>query len=380
MLSHLDRVGADACDHRRGASRTKRALRRGDQRRGPRYCPSIEDKMVKFPDAERHQVFLEPEGLDTSEMYVNGLSTSLPAEVQFAFLRTVPGLEHVRMTRLGYAIEYDYCPPAAASSLARVAQHSRALSGRVRSTARPGTRRRRPGRPGRDQCRRACEGAGAGGSLPRRRLYRRPGGRSGEPRSGRAVPTVHVAVRVPSAPASGQCATPAVSSGSTSRTARERREASRGTAAGGGGADPPNGGRYGPDSGAGQPDSRGGRRDAGWLESASVGVGATPRHRPDRSAPCGWFGRCIATEWADIELKYSGYLHRERRSAQRMAEMDGLPIPGDLRYEGLQALSYEARQKLSRVRPETLGQAGRIPGVSPSDLQNLVLAVVKSRK
>ena len=87
-----------------------------------------------------------------------------------------------------------------------------------------------------------------------------------------------------------------------------------------------------------------------------------------------------ATEWADIELKYSGYLHRERRSAQRMAEMDGLPIPGDLRYEGLQALSYEARQKLSRVRPETLGQAGRIPGVSPSDLQNLVLAVVKSRK
>ena len=79
--------------------------------RGPRYCPSIEDKIVKFPDAERHQVFLEPEGLDTSEMYVNGLSTSLPAEVQLAFLRTVPGLEQVRMTRLGYAIEYDYVPP-----------------------------------------------------------------------------------------------------------------------------------------------------------------------------------------------------------------------------------------------------------------------------
>jgi tRNA uridine 5-carboxymethylaminomethyl modification enzyme len=79
--------------------------------RGPRYCPSIEDKVVKFPHAARHQVFLEPEGLDTNEMYVNGLSTSLPAEVQLAFLRTVPGLERVEMTRAGYAIEYDYFPP-----------------------------------------------------------------------------------------------------------------------------------------------------------------------------------------------------------------------------------------------------------------------------
>src|SRR5918995_1412066 len=79
--------------------------------RGPRYCPSIEDKILKFPDAKEHQVFLEPEGLDTSEMYVNGLSTSLPADVQLEFLRSVPGLESVRMTRPGYAIEYDYFPP-----------------------------------------------------------------------------------------------------------------------------------------------------------------------------------------------------------------------------------------------------------------------------
>ncbi len=79
--------------------------------KGPRYCPSIEDKIVKFPDAERHQIFLEPEGLETSELYVNGLSTSLPPQVQEEFLRAVPGLERVRMTRPGYAIEYDYFPP-----------------------------------------------------------------------------------------------------------------------------------------------------------------------------------------------------------------------------------------------------------------------------
>src|SRR6267142_979414 len=79
--------------------------------RGPRYCPSVEDKIVKFPEAKRHQVFLEPEGLDTSELYVNGLSTSLPVAVQLEFLNAVPGLERAHMTRPGYAIEYDYYPP-----------------------------------------------------------------------------------------------------------------------------------------------------------------------------------------------------------------------------------------------------------------------------
>ena len=103
--------------------------------RGPRYCPSVEDKVVKFPDKAQHQLFLEPEGHDTSEMYVNGLSTSLPAPVQLAILRSVRGLEDVRMTRAGYAIEYDYYPPTQLSStLASRAVHGLYFAGQVNGT------------------------------------------------------------------------------------------------------------------------------------------------------------------------------------------------------------------------------------------------------
>src|SRR6476646_200567 len=103
--------------------------------RGPRYCPSVEDKVVKFPDADRHQIFLEPEGLDTSEMYVNGLSTSLPADVQLAVLRTVPGLADVRMTRAGYAIEYDFFPPTQLDPSFQVkALHGLFFAGQINGT------------------------------------------------------------------------------------------------------------------------------------------------------------------------------------------------------------------------------------------------------
>jgi len=109
---------------------------------GPRYCPSVEDKVVRFAAKASHQVFVEPEGLDTPTVYPNGISTSLPADVQLAFVRTIAGFERAEMTRPGYAIEYDYfCPKGSATRSRR--SRSRRCSSPARSTARPATRKRR---------------------------------------------------------------------------------------------------------------------------------------------------------------------------------------------------------------------------------------------
>jgi tRNA uridine 5-carboxymethylaminomethyl modification enzyme len=107
---------------------------------GPRYCPSIEDKIVKFPDKLRHQIFLEPEGLDTNEVYVNGMSTSMPIDVQAAMVASIPGLEHAEMIRPGYAIEYDAIDPRELAHTLEV-KSIPAFTWRARSTAPRDTRR-----------------------------------------------------------------------------------------------------------------------------------------------------------------------------------------------------------------------------------------------
>jgi tRNA uridine 5-carboxymethylaminomethyl modification enzyme len=348
--------------------------------RGPRYCPSIEDKIVKFPDAERHQVFLEPEGLETSEMYVNGLSTSLPAEVQLAFLRTVPGLHQVRMTRLGYAIEYDYVPPLQLrASLELRSIPGLFLAGQINGTT------------GYEEA--AGQGVLAGINAAARALELEPVVLSRD--------TAFVAVLVDDLVSRGVDEPYRLfTSRSEFRLLLRQDNALRRLF--------PLAQRLGllgsDEMRAAEMRLEAEERTLGLADttvltpeqanSVLATAGATSvvssqrvselARRPGVALAdllrAGGLEDELATEWADIELKYSGYLDRERRSAQRMAEMDSLLIPGDLHYEGLQTLSYEARQKLSRARPATLGQAGRIPGVSPSDLQNLVVAVVKSRK
>jgi tRNA uridine 5-carboxymethylaminomethyl modification enzyme len=348
--------------------------------RGPRYCPSIEDKIVKFPDASGHQVFLEPEGLETSEMYVNGLSTSLPPSVQLEFLRTLPGLEQVRMTRPGYAIEYDYVPPTQLQPTLETREAPGLfLAGQVNGTT------------GYEEA--AGQGAIAGLNAAARALGREPvvlardlaflgvlvddlvNRGVDEPyrlftsRSEfrlllrqdnamrRLLPTAdrlglltgdelrHAEARLESedeflelaerAVISPEVANPALLEAGTSAITEPQRV-----------------------SGLAR---RPGVSAATLLRAAGHDV-----HQE-------------AHDWADIELKYAGYLSRERAAAARLAQMDEFALPSGLDYRALATLSFEAREKLHALRPASLGQAGRIPGVSPSDLQCLVMEVLKLR-
>jgi tRNA uridine 5-carboxymethylaminomethyl modification enzyme len=349
--------------------------------RGPRYCPSIEDKIVKFPDASRHQVFLEPEGLDTSEMYVNGLSTSLPAEVQLEVLRSVPGLESVRMTRPGYAIEYDYFPP----TQLRPTLELRALPGLFLAGQVNGT-------TGYEEA--AGQGAIAGINAAARALDRE-----------------QVILRRDAA-FIGVLVDDLVSRGvdepyrlftsrSEYRLLLRQDNALRRLL--------PLAERVGlleefELRGAEQQLSREDdllaqahqvSLDATSANAVLTAHGSTPVSETQRVAelarrpgvPIDALLRAAGVEapeadswWADIELKYGGYLARERAAAHRLSEMNDFVLPETLAYRSLLTLSYEAREKLYRVRPASLGHASRIPGVSPSDLQNLVVEVLRLRR
>jgi tRNA uridine 5-carboxymethylaminomethyl modification enzyme len=348
---------------------------------GPRYCPSIEDKIVKFPEAVGHQVFLEPEGLDTSEMYVNGLSTSLPPAVQLAFLRTVPGLEGVRMTRPGYAIEYDYFPPTQLRPTLEVrAVPGLFLAGQVNGTT------------GYEEA--AGQGALAGLNAAACALEKEPVVLSRD--------TAFVGVLVDDLVHRG------VDEPYRLFTSRaefrlllrqdnalrrlfplaerlgllsddERRRADRWLAreeevldlAERTVADPGISNAILVETGSAPVDSR--QRVADLARRPRVSTAALLQ-------ASGIEVEAEAAEWADIELKYAGYLTRERAAAGRLSQMDGFALPVGLEYEGLMTLSFEARQKLAIARPNSLGQAGRIPGVSPSDLQSLVMEVLKRRR
>jgi tRNA uridine 5-carboxymethylaminomethyl modification enzyme len=348
--------------------------------RGPRYCPSIEDKIVKFPEAASHQVFLEPEGLDTTELYVNGLSTSLPPDVQLEALRTLPGLEHVYMTRPGYAIEYDYFPPTQLDPTLECREvPGLFLAGQVNGTT------------GYEEA--AGQGAIAGINAAAAAL-------GGEPEVlGRQKAFIGVLIddlvhrgvdepyrlftsrseyrlllrqdnalrrMLPIAERRGLLA-------DEERRAAELRlesenailELAKSTSI--------------------QPDvANGVLREAGSsLVSDRQRISELAR-RPGVSTAsllrsAGSDVDDDVADWPDIELKYAGYLSRERTAAERLAQLDDFTLPIKLEYRTMGTLSTEAREKLHAARPASLGHARRIPGVSPSDLQSLVMEVLKLR-
>jgi tRNA uridine 5-carboxymethylaminomethyl modification enzyme len=343
--------------------------------RGPRYCPSVEDKIVKFPGAKRHQIFLEPEGLDTSELYVNGLSTSLPVAVQLEFLHAVPGLERARMTRPGYAIEYDYYPPTQLTPWLEVKTVEHLFfAGQINGTtgyeeaAGQGVvaginavRRIRGAEPvvlGRDD---AYIGVLVDDLVTRgvdepyrlftsrsefRLLLRQDNAlrrllplaerlglltdgelRAAERRLKDEEAALALARDTTIAPAAAPVAIP-----ESTRIAVIAK--------------------------------RPGVSLAALFAAAGVGSDTSPE----------------AITAAEIEIKYDGYLAREREAAARLAELASFILPRDLPYLELRTLATEARQKLDRVRPGSLAQAARVPGVTPSDLHNLVLEATRWRR
>ena len=346
--------------------------------RGPRYCPSVEDKIVKFPDAPRHQIFLEPEGLDTHELYVNGLSTSLPVAVQLEFLHAVPGLEHAKMTRPGYAIEYDYYPPTQLTPWleTKVVEHL-FFAGQINGTT------------GYEEA--AGQGAVAGINAVRRIRGQEPVifGRD----------DAYIGVLVDDLVTRGVDEPYRLfTSRSEFRLLLRQDNALR---------------RLGPLADRlGLLNERERRvlesriEQEGEIKEMAGSTSLSPSSAPAEFGPLKTSERVatlvkrpgatlqgllvaagVEVRWnaeavvaAEIELKYEGYLAREREAAARLAEMTDFVLPVDLPYPELLSLSTEARQKLAQVRPTSLAQAGRIPGVSPSDLHNLVVETTRWRR
>ena len=348
--------------------------------RGPRYCPSIEDKILKFPDAERHQIFLEPEGLDTSEMYVNGLSTSLPPSVQLAFLRTIPGLAQVRMTRPGYAIEYDYFPP----TQLHPTLESRLLPGLFLAGQVNGT-------TGYEEA--AGQGAVAGMNAAAKALELEPAvvGRDqafvgvlvddlvtrgvDEPyRLFTSRSEFRLLLRQDNAlrrllPIAERFE---MLTSDELRTAEKRLRSEEQIQ------DLATETMIAPSQANDLLERFGSSRISEPLRVAEL-ASRPEVPLPDLLAAAGQEVEGESANWADIELKYAGYIRREQSSAARMTQMDDLRVPAGLDYRDLSSLSMEAREKLQSLRPATLGHASRIPGISPSDLHGLVFEILRHR-
>ncbi|MDR3622946.1 MAG: tRNA uridine-5-carboxymethylaminomethyl(34) synthesis enzyme MnmG [Paludisphaera borealis] len=330
------------------------------QSTGPRYCPSIEDKVVRFADRESHQIFLEPEGRNTLEYYCNGISTSLPRDIQEAVIPMIPGLENAEIMRYGYAVEYDFAPPEQlTATLETKAVPGLFFAGQINGTT------------GYEEA--AAQGliAGINAALAVK----------GEPPFVLDRSSAYIGVLIDDLVTRGvdEPYRMFTSRAEYRLLLRHDNADLRLTESGRrvGLVDDARWSRF-----EARRDAINGLRDR-LTTTRRGGVSlfqVLRRHETTWSDLVDLAPELAETGWPDdvvgqvvIEAKYNGYVGRQVEQIERFRRLEDKTIPGDLDYGAIHQLRAEAREKFERVRPQSLGQAGRISGVNPADLATLLI-------